>query len=398
MSAALSAALADFLARQRWYAGDRPSDVKIVIDDVISTGVVPLRRLVVEADGVAYQVPVGSRPPGDLPDAVWEDAVIGEIDGAVVYDALADPELCLALLDLVSGETAERVRPAGAEQSNTSLVFDDRLILKLFRRLAHGPNPDVEVTTALDAVGFNHVPEPVAVWRQDGFDLAIVHEYLFGGSEGWALALTSLRDLYGRGGDPSESGGDFAGDAERLGTTTARLHLALAEAFDVTPGVDDPYLIRVHGDYHLGQVMRTDLGWFVLDFEGEPARPLEDRRRPASPYKDVAGMLRSFDYAAQVTLRDRGEDERAGGLREAAEAWEQRNRNAFLAGYEATKGIDELLPADPGVRNRRLRFYELEKARYELEYERAHRPDWEDIPREAIARLEAAVLADRDPS
>lgn len=391
MSDSLAGYLADFLGRQRWYAGDRPSSVNVVIDELVTDGEVPLRRLVVEADAVAYHLPVGSRPRNELPDALGDDAVIGEIDGAVLYDALADPELCLALLDVVSGETAERVRPAGAEQSNTSLVFDDRVILKVFRRLAPGPNPDVEVTTALDAVGFNHVPEPLAVWRQDGFDLAIAHEYLFGGSEGWALALTSLRDLYGRGGDPSESGGDFAGDAERLGTTTARLHLALAEAFGVTPGVDDPHLIRVHGDYHLGQVMRTDLGWFILDFEGEPVRPLEDRRRPASPYKDVAGMLRSFNYAAQVTLRERGEDERGGGLGEAATAWEQRNRNAFLAGYETTKGIDELLPADPGVRSNRLRHYELEKARYELAYERAHRPDWEDIPREAIARLEAAL-------
>ena len=392
MSASLGTALADFLARQRWYAGDRPSSVKVVTDELLADGAAPLRQWVVDADSVEYHVPVGSRPPDQLPDAVGDDAVIGEFDGLVVYDALVDPELCLTLLDVVSGETAERVRPAGAEQSNTSLVFDDRVILKVFRRLAHGPNPDVEVTTALDAVGFNHVPEPVAVWRQDGVDLAIVQEYLFGGSEGWALALTSLRDLYGGGGDPSESGGDFAGDAERLGTTTARLHLALAEAFGVTPGVDDPHLIRVHGDYHLGQVMRTDLGWFILDFEGEPARPLEERRRPASPYKDVAGMLRSFDYAAQVTLLERGETEPT-GLIEAAAAWEQRNRNAFLAGYDATKGIDELLPADPGVRSSRLRFYELEKARYELAYERAHRPDWEEIPRAAIARLEA-----EDPS
>ena len=99
-------------------------------------------------------------------------------------------------------------------------------------------------------------------------------------------------------------------------------------------------------------------------------------------------MLRSFDYAAQVALRERGEDERE-GLGDAATAWEARNRSAFLAGYEGTKGIDELLPADPGRRQQRLRFFELEKALYELAYERAHRPDWEDIPRAAIARLEA---------
>jgi len=397
VSGSLAGALPEFLARQRWFAGGRPSRVTVAVDELLSDGAAPMRRLVVDADAVNYQVLVGTRPADALPESVGDDAVIGEVDGAVVYDALVDPELALKLLDIVSGETAERVRPAGAEQSNTSLVYDDRVILKVFRRLSPGPNPDVEVTTALDAVGFNHVPEPIAVWRQDGVDLAIAHEYLLGGSEGWALALTSLRDLYASGGDPAESGGDFAGDAERLGTTTARLHIALAEAFGVSPGVDDPHLIRVHGDYHLGQVMRTDLGWFILDFEGEPARPLEDRRRPASPFKDVAGMLRSFDYAAQVARRDRGEDERE-GLGAVASAWEQRNRNAFLAGYENTKGIDELLPADPDQRARRLRRYELDKARYELEYERAHRPDWEEIPRAAIARLEASLHDNGDQS
>jgi maltokinase len=384
--------LADYLARQRWFAGDRPLQVTVTTDESLVDGPAPMNRIVVDVDGVLYQLLAGRRPADALPDFVTDEAVIGDIEGEVFYDALVDPELALALLEIVSGEPAERVRPVGADQSNTSLVYDDRVILKVFRRLAPGPNPDVEVTTALDAVGFNHVPEPLAVWRQDGVDLAIAHEYLAGGSEGWALALTSLRDLYAARADPALSGGDFAGDAERLGTTTARLHLALAEAFGVQPDGADPYVIRVHGDYHLGQVMRTDLGWYILDFEGEPARPLEERRRPSSPYKDVAGMLRSFDYAAQVALRERGEDERD-GLREAGEAWEERNRNAFLAGYEATKGIDELLPADPDQRERRLRFYELEKARYEQAYERAHRPDWEDIPRAAIARLEAEESA-----
>jgi maltokinase len=384
--------LAAFLGRQRWFAGDQPTHVTVTTDEQLVEGPASMRRLVVDADGVSYQVLVGIRPDHDRPESVGDEAVIGEVDGVVVYDALVDPELSLSLLEIVSGEPAERVRPAGAEQSNTSLVYDDRVILKLFRRLAPGPNPEVEVTTALDAVGFNHVPEPVAVWRQDGVDLAIAHEYLAGGSEGWALALTSLRDLYAAGGDPALSGGDFAGDAERLGATTARLHLAMAEAFGVQSDGDDPYLIRVHGDYHLGQVMRTDLGWYILDFEGEPARPLAERRQPSSPYKDVAGMIRSLDYATQVALRERGEDERA-GLEEAARAWEERNRSAFLSGYEGTKGIDELLPADPGRRDQRLRVHELEKARYEFAYERAHRPDWEDIPRAAIARLETEEQA-----
>jgi len=380
--------LPEFLGRQRWFAGGPPDRVDVRVDETLVDGAAPMRRLVVNDGSADYSLLVGQRPVGEVPDTVTDDLVIYVAGDRVVYDALADADMALQLLEIVSDESAERVRPVGAEQTNTSLVFDDRLILKVFRRLAPGPNPDVEVIAALDSVGFNHVPQPLAAWHRDGTDLAILQEYLAGGVEGWALALTSLRDLYAAGPDPALTGGDFAGEAERLGGMTARLHLALADAFGVQTGADDPHLIRVHGDYHLGQVMRTDLGWYVLDFEGEPARPLDERRLPSSPYKDVAGMLRSFHYASEVARRDRGSEELE-GLVDMALAWEQRNRSAFLAGYEATKGIDVLLPADPGRRQLRLRHYELEKAVYELAYEQAHRPDWADIPRKAIDRLMA---------
>jgi maltokinase len=139
----------------------------------------------------------------------------------------------------------------------------------------------------------------------------------------------------------------------------------------------------VHGDYHLGQVLRTDAGWYVLDFEGEPARPLEERRRPTSALKDVAGMLRSFHYASAVARTERDAEE----LDELAAAWEERNREAFLRGYLRAAGPGGVLPPDPDCVGAVMAAFELEKAVYELGYERAYRPDWEAIPLAALRRL-----------
>ena len=145
---------------------------------------------------------------------------------------------------------------------------------------------------------------------------------------------------------------------------------------------------RVHGDYHLGQVMRTDRGWYILDFEGEPARPLDQRLRPASPFKDVTGMLRSIDYAARFALGEwEGPSER---VRARADAWERHNRAAFVTGYLGVEGIDRLLPPE-GDRPLVLAAYELDKALYELDYERAYRPGWVAIPAGAIVRVMARL-------
>ena len=213
-------------------------------------------------------------------------------------------------------------------------------------------------------------------WREEPYDLAFGQQFLAGGSEGWALALTSLRDFYNSSCEhPGHAGGDFASEARRLGRMTAEMHLALAGTLGVIEragamgvwhlliertiarlaadaelagrdllataellltrlhAVDDPGpAIRVHGDYHLGQVMQTDSGWYVLDFEGEPAKPLAERTAPSSPLKDVSSMLRSFDYAARYALTERsaGELEKLAPL---AEAWDAHNRQAFLEGY-----------------------------------------------------------------
>ena len=378
--------LPQYLARQRWFAGGEPEKVVTLDEEEIVDG---LQWTVVEADGARYQVFVGFRPAVDPPEYLHghETALLGVVDDALAFDATFDPEYAKALLlDLMHDERVEHVRPMGVEQSNTSLVFDDRLVLKLFRRLPGGPNPDVVVPDELSAAGFTHIAEPLAVRSFDDDHLMVVQPFLAGGAEGWALALASLRDLYAAECDPGEAGGDFAAEACRLGEITARMHVAMARAFGAQP-TETGVRLRVHGDYHLGQVLRTDAGWFVLDFEGEPARPLEERTAPTSPFKDVAGMLRSFHYAAQVALAARDEHERA-DVAPLADAWEARNRGAFLDGYYRVEEVAPLLPRDEDARSALLAAFELEKALYELRYERAHRPEWEWIPLAAIERLQ----------
>ncbi len=431
--------LAPYLARQRWFAGPDDigaADVQLERSALLFDTAAGRHRLwwaVVTHDGARYQLLVGERPGGEPAEFLngHENAVVGASGDSYFYDGTLDPELAVPLLERISGGTqhADRVRPIGVEQSNTSLVYDDRIILKLFRRLLEGRNPDVEVTTALAAAGFEQVAPPLASWRDGDVDLAFAQEFLAGGSEGWALAITSLRDLYNAvSDDPAEAGGDFSSEAGRLGSMTARMHLALAESFGVDGDrlrsgafgalIDDierrlvalgpevgkdlrvaaePLLgrlravpepgpaFRVHGDYHLGQVMRTDAGWYVLDFEGEPARSMEERSLPSSPLKDLTGMLRSFHYAARFALRARSDDE-LDGLEPAAQAWEEHNCAAFVDGYLGEKGIDALLPAEPWRAAVEMA-YELDKALYELGYERSYRPDWVDIPLAAVERL-----------
>ena len=313
------------------------------------------------------------------------------------------------------------------EQSNTSLVFGESAIFKVFRRVTPGPNPDLEVASALAQLGSSHIAEPFG-WVETKIDgatavLGILSRYLRAASDGWSLAATSVRDLYATEEDTraAEAGGDFAGEAERLGAATAQVHQDLADAFGrselapdairelaeqmyrrldmavaAVPGLarygdkvgdaysnlaklTEPVLAqRVHGDYHLGQVMRTQTGWVVLDFEGEPASPLAQRRARSSPLRDVAGMLRSFDYAARHQLVTHPD---AAGLAPRAGDWVRRNSDAFCAGYAAAGGLD---PAENSVL---LRAMLLDKAVYEVVYEARNRPTWVAIPLESIAEL-----------
>lgn len=433
----LAVLLPDFLVRQRWYgAHDRalagveisefevwneewPALVWMVADVTFDAG--PAAR---------FQVPVGLRPL-DQTERFLEGkgrVFLGDVDTthgpALVYDALVDPDLALAFFNSIApDDVVHRVRSLNVEMSNTSVVYDERFIMKLFRRLADGPNPDVEITEGLARVGFAHISAPVVAWRRDGIDLAVVREFLEGGSEGWQLALTSLRDVYDSRLDPAETGGDFGPEAARLGQITAEMHLKLAEAFGTSSGEPDAWAetmvanlarsgaraldaatiasaydalrsvndsgvsMRIHGDYHLGQTMRTDTGWYILDFEGEPALPLQERRQPSSPLRDVAGMMRSFHYASEVALAERGAAADDDELRALGVRWEQHVADEFRNGYFRTDGIDELLPAGMRDRETVLNAFVLAKAVYEVGYELAHRPDWVRIPLEAVSRL-----------
>lgn len=412
------------LMAQRWFGSRQHAEqVHVSSYEVIRKDWPRLLRAVAAVGDVRYQLLLGLRPAEQWGEAdVGGAAAVGIVDSdegpAFCYAALADRELAHALLRHVAPQVeAHDVRPIMAEQSNTSLVYDEQLILKVFRKLA-GSNPDVEVTTALQREGFGRVAAPVAVWRVGTDDCAILQRFLAGGAEGWALALTSLRDYYATGGMPAEAGGDFAPEAARLGVLTAQLHRALADAFGAKPGSADGWAsslehdlvpvthpgldpaavrrvidgmrkvssagvaLRVHGDYHLGQVLRTDEGWFVVDFEGEPGRRSDQRRIVASPLRDVAGMLRSFDYAARVALSERG-----GDVEERADAWEQRNRSAFLDAYRAEVDGRHLVPEEPAEFDALLAAYEIDKAVYEVAYEQHHRPDWVGIPLAGAHRI-----------
>ncbi len=416
---ALEPLLASYLSGQRWFAGgsDEAAAATVASLEEWSTDPVLWWALVDSPVGT-YQLLLGAREPEAAAEVLRgkEGVTVGAVhhDGGdvIVYDALVDSELVLRLAGLVvPEETWSHSRAMAVEQSNSSLVIDERCIFKVFRRPQPGPNPDVELPEALSAAGFEHVPASLGVLRRGGMDLLVAREFLGDATEGWQLALTSLRDLFAAGGDPAERGGDFAPEAGRLGEVTAQMHLALARLFGIAemdPGEwaddlmaklgDEPELagarpryealrrvkspgmaIRVHGDYHLGQTMRATTGWYVLDFEGEPAVPLEERRLPRSPLRDVAGMLRSFHYAAEVARREQGEHGDLEAQKELAALWRSRVTDAFVDAYLGNEGIAELLPGADDFEVV-LAAALAGKAVYEVAYERAYRPSWVDIP------------------
>ncbi|HEX7160681.1 MAG TPA: phosphotransferase [Trebonia sp.] len=463
---AIEDALAAWLGNQRWFAGKGQElrDLAIVADTELLAGDPGLRHLIVAVShGTAvdyYQVLIGLRRR--LPARLRHARIGPSGDGRQVYDALHDADLTKTLLagiaaDAETGTLRMHAIPGarfdtgldslvlGGEQSNTSLVYGEESILKVFRRLSPGPNPDLEVTTALARLGSPQVAEPLG-WietRLEGVptSLGILSRYLRLATDGWTLAATSVRDLYAAVGDANDRdqsdmaagdkgttrvsaadvGGDFAGESRRLGIATAQVHADLAAAFgtdqlgtdaageltermfrkldlavaavpELAKHVDmisDAYselaklsghspVQRVHGDYHLGQVMRTETGWVVLDFEGEPATPLAQRRARSSPLRDVAGMLRSFDYAARHQLI--GHPGQA-ALSDAARDWVRRNTSAFCVGYAEAGGLD------PVANQVLLRALQLDKAVYEVLYEARHRPSWLPIPLDSLAEF-----------
>ena len=448
---AIEDALAPWLGNQRWFAGKGQGlrDLAIVSDTKLAAGDPELRHLIIAVShGAAvdyYQILVGLRRK--LPERL-EYARIGPIGdglagGKIAYDALHDADLTKPILAAIAADASvgplrmHKIEGAvfetgldslvlTAEQSNTSLVFGEESILKVFRRLSPGPNPDLEVTTALHRLGSSQVAEPLG-WvetRLEGVptSLAILSRYLRLASDGWLLAATSVRDLYASTDmRAADVGGDFAGESRRLGIATAQIHADLAAAFgtdelgaaavseltermfrklDLASAavpelakhadmIGDAYaefaklkgpfpVQRVHGDYHLGQVLRTETGWVVLDFEGEPATPLAQRRARSSALRDVAGMLRSFDYAARHQLI--GHPDQA-ALGDVARDWVRRNTGAFCAGYAEGGGLD------PAANRVLLRALQLDKAVYEVLYEARHRPSWLSIPLDSLAEF-----------
>jgi maltokinase len=443
-------ALAGWLPGQRWFAGKgAPIDsLAIAEDTVLVEGDPGLRHLIVAVSQAGraerYQVLAGLRT--EIPDRL-KHAVIGPAGptGAAqawtAYDALHDPPLTRRLLRaMVDQEAIGPLRFAAepdagidtgldslvltGEQSNTSMLFGEDAILKVFRRPHPGPNPDLEIPRALHRAGSPHVAPPLG-WMettQGGSPtiLAILSAYLRSATDGWLLAATSVRDFYASdAASAAEAGGDFAAEAHRLGEATAEVHRALAETFGAqelppaanldlaarmqgrlagavaaVPGLvphahkvsaaftelatlDEPLTVqRIHGDYHLGQAIRTQAGWVLLDFEGEPAVPLAERRARAPAMRDVAGMLRSLDYAARHQLPGQAVPDRA---RAAARDWVCRNQAAFRAGYAQAGGTD------PGKHAVLLRALTLDKAVYEVMYEASHRPSWLPIPLDSIA-------------
>ncbi|MGH3886944.1 MAG: maltokinase N-terminal cap-like domain-containing protein [Pseudonocardiaceae bacterium] len=336
----------------------------------------------------------------------------------------------------VTLDTELRSRPIGSEQSNTSLVYGQTYILKLIGKLAAGANPDLELHRALASVGCPHIAAPLGsiegTLESATVTYGMLAEYLRGTADGWAMATASLRDLLAEdlqaGGipgpvehpQPEDVGGDFASEAHRLGHAVATVHAdlatalgsspapagyldaladsmhrrldgvlaqvpelsafgpALRAAFDAVRGLAGPVMLqRVHGDLHLGQVLRSVTGWVLIDFEGEPIAPLAERIAPASPLRDVAGMLESFEYAAHhLSLDDPDPQQRAA----VTLAWTTHNRNAFCDGYA------QVAP-DPREQAVLLRAFQLDKAVYEVDYEHNNRPLWLPVPLAVITRL-----------
>jgi maltokinase len=381
---------------------------------------------------------VGAFTSPDLGDVVAYDAVyFKSITSAVLAGFSRRLDADAMRFRTVDGAEVPEPTLTGtvmtAEQSNTSIAYGEEAILKLYRRLSPGTNPDIEVHHALTRHGSEHVAALIgwieADWldsddRPQTGDLAMMQSFLRTGTDGWDIALSSVRDLlveedlY-----PDEVGGDFAGEASRLGEATADVHSDLAVLFDtatltrqeqrglaeamslrleaavnVVPEIEEfapalraryaavleldrPVAVqRIHGDLHLGQTLRTVKGWKILDFEGEPAKSLPERVALDSPLRDIAGMLRSFDYAAGATLRQFGTGDH---LTYRAKEWSKRNREAFTDGYASASGAK---PADSMVL---LQAYETDKAVYEAVYEARNRPSWLAIPLQAIARIAA---------
>jgi maltose alpha-D-glucosyltransferase/alpha-amylase len=460
--------LAEDLAGKRWFGGRGRAITAMAVLD----------HMVIEDGPPALVVALLSVKLGDGSRRLYHAPLLIDEDG-FARDALDDPGRLQVLGELMAhghtlkGESGafhfggpgldplapprgESIRVISAEQSNSSLVLDEDIILKIFRRVEPGANPDLELNRLLTNEGFEHVPPHVGEILYEGelegsevsIDLGIAQRFISDAREGWAEVLHHLNLLY----DEVRSEDDPAAVraltdqraspilrcVEELGEATASLHVTLAreeigpdfspepidesdihewfetaldrlkrlQAEDETIaaaataiqrqvrafaglGAEAGYKTRIHGDYHLGQALYGKRTWMIIDFEGEPARSLQERRAKQSALKDVAGMLRSFGYASMVSLferTERGSDEWH-RLEPWANVWEELARERFLGSYLPRSHEGHFLPADRETLGVMLDFFEIDKALYELEYELGHRPQWAWIPRRGIERL-----------
>jgi maltose alpha-D-glucosyltransferase/alpha-amylase len=492
-------AMPDFLPRQRWFGGKgrRLAGASLVDAGPLGPSALdPWLTLVEvafdEAPAEVYAVPLRLAAGRELAGNAlgWVEA-----DGMRIHaaDAFDDSRFCLDLLDAVAREASvstgagqvrftrssaypaspprgsDGVRRVMGEQSNTSVIFGEALILKAYRRVVPGPHPDLEMIRFLTTrAGFGHVPLLAGAIEYGPASgpaaaLGILQRFVPNRGDGWTWALGHVRNLLGfaAGRTATDAGdvGRLVGERARasldglgrLGSITGGLHAALASdsgdpAFAPEPiGPEEterwavalvgelrqtldrlraagPHLpdavrpvaervlaagasaarpgsgldllararcsrIRIHGDYHLGQTLRTADAFVILDFEGEPARPLAERRAKHSPLRDVAGMLRSFDYAAAAAASEGGAERAA--LGPWAAAWAEQAASRFLAGYRsAVAGApSRLLPESTTAVGRALDAFLLEKALYELRYEMDNRPAWIAIPLGGLARI-----------
>jgi maltose alpha-D-glucosyltransferase / alpha-amylase len=502
--------LLPFLQHQRWFGGKARAvrSARFVDWGLLRRGPQPLFLTIVEVeyqDGArdSYFLPLAISAAADAKGVEERapQAVLARVTGArkgILFDAWLDDRFARTLLEVMDGqqESATRrghiravqtaayaghrghgdlpVSRMSAEQSNTSLVYGDRLILKLFRRLQPGINPDFEIGRQLtERVGYPRVPAVVGAFEyqvpaEEPLTIAMMQQLVESQADGWRHATDEVGQFYdqieGRTlpsvpvpetfGEMAEAAPPrgvqdvmrgYLGTAETLGRRTAEMHLALASdttsaafapepftkddltaitmdataqahkaigaldsKFDKLPGdvaarsrellhsrdrllesiKTAPALeftaakIRVHGDYHLGQVLWAEGDFYILDFEGEPARPIAQRREKQSPMKDVAGMVRSFSYAAYAGLfaHTASRPVEFAKLEPWAKLWQTWTTATFLRAYFQTTAGALFIPADPTHRNMLLQLFVVDKALYELNYELNNRPDWVRIP------------------
>lgn len=525
LQAQLEAAIARQIVTRRWFGAKARTIRALKIVEAIA--ITPdTRLLLVEIEFTAgpsevYQVPLGYVAPDRAEqfaatnaDQAWARVrFAGSRGTALLIDPLIDADFCRSLLAIVRSQTRlpglqgeisawqsaafhtladqpeQHLSPSqiDAEQSNSSVAFGERLILKLYRRLESGTNPDVEIAAYLTERGFAHTAAlsgTIEYRRANGppWTLAALQAFVPNQGDAWRHMLARVDEFLARTiplpDEPSQQAqlagarlqqaarrpipplawqllGRSLNDAQRLGTRTAEMHLALAVETDNPDFAPEPFSkvdqsrwcndasvlsaetfallrkqlpgmnaavgevaarvlaleparneqlrrtatepihaakIRCHGDYHLGQVLVAGDDFVIIDFEGEPSRPLSQRRQKLLALRDVAGMIRSFHYAAcagaasMIELSPADSDR----IQRLAQEWYQWMSAGFLGAYLRAAEGAVFLPASDDEFDRLLEACLLEKAVYELRYELNNRPDWVYLPLGALIQLRDA--------